>query len=307
MDVPETLLLLDSASLYFRAYYALPDSMTAPDGHPNNALRGFLLTFARLLDLHGPSFVGCCWDDDWRPAWRVELLASYKTHRVVDGSSEVEEVPDTLAPQAAALGEILDAMGVARPRAEGFEADDCIGTLCERAFERTVVVSGDRDMVQLVDERVRVHLAVNGGMEKWPLLDPDAVVSRYGVRPDQYVDLAILRGDPSDGIPGVPGIGEKTAVRLLGVADSVDGLLRAIDGDVQVPGLTPRLAGLLQAHRSDLAAMRTVATVRRDVPWDGPLTVPAQPRDPDRLAALSEAWGVARWVADVQQRLSSQA
>lgn len=307
MDVPDTLLLLDSASLYFRSYYALPESMVAPNGHPNNALRGFLQTFARLLDAHSPAAVGCCWDADWRPAWRVDILPSYKTHRVIDGGSDVEEVPDTLEPQAGVLGEILDAMGVARPLAEGFEADDCIGSLCDRPFDRTVIVSGDRDMVQLVDERVRVHLAVNGGMERWPLLDPEAVVARYGVRPEQYVDLAIMRGDPSDGIPGVPGIGEKTAARLLGEAGSVDGLLGSVDEGASVPGLTPRLAGLLKEHRANLEAMRTVATIRRDVPWAGSLAVPAQPRDPGRLVELSDAWGVQRWVAEVQQRLASQA
>ena len=307
MDVPDTLLLLDSASLYFRAYYALPESMVAPNGHPNNALRGFLQTFARLLDTHAPSAVGCCWDADWRPAWRVDLLPSYKTHRVIEGSDDIEEVPDTLEPQAAVLGELLDAMGVARPSADGFEADDCIGTLCDRPFDTTVVVSGDRDMVQLVDERVRVHLAVNGGMERWPLLDPQAVVARYGVRPEQYVDLAIMRGDPSDGIPGVPGIGEKTAARLLGEADSVDALLQAIEAGRPVPGLTPRLAGILEAHRSNLVAMRTVATVRRDVPWEGSLAVPQQPHDARRLAELSETWGVQRWVAEVTERLASQA
>lgn len=305
--MPDTLLLLDSASLYFRSYYALPESMVAPDGRPNNAIRGFLQTMTRLLDLHQPVAVGCCWDADWRPDWRVDLLPSYKTHRVIDGTADVEEVPDTLEPQAQALGELLDALGFARPAAAGFEADDCIGTLCEQPFERVVVVSGDRDMVQLVDERVRVHLAVNGGMERWPLLDPESVVERYGVRPAQYVDLAIMRGDPSDGIPGVPGIGEKTAARLLATGGSVEGILQAIDAGASLPGLTPRLSGLLVAHRAELAAMRAVATIRRDVPWQGRLELPAQPRDVKRAEQLSEQWGVQRWVAELDKRLPSQA
>lgn len=305
--MPSTLLLVDSASLYFRAYYALPESMTAPTGHPNNAIRGFLQTVTRLVDAHHPTAIGCCWDADWRPQWRVDLLASYKTHRVVDGTNDVEEIPDTLEPQAMAIAEILDALGVSRPYAEGFEADDCIGTLCQTPADRVVVASGDRDMVQLVDDRVRLHLAVNGGMERWPLLDPELVLARYGVRPSQYVDLAILRGDPSDGIPGVPGIGEKTAARLLAGAGSVDDLLRMIDAGEAVPGLTPRLAALLVAHREELTAMHQVASVRRDVPWTGSLELPPTPGDAERLAELAGSWGVRRFVDDLRQRLSSQA
>ncbi len=304
--MPGPLLLVDSASMYFRSFHALPESMTAPDGRPHNAIRGFLQTLTRLLEAHCPGGLACCWDEDWRPDWRVELLPSYKTHRVAEvvDDEAVEIVPDTLEPQAQALAALIDSLGIARPAVPGFEADDCIGTLAAHAEGPVVVVSGDRDMVQLVDGRVRVHLAVNGGMEKWPLLDPDLVVSRYGVRPEQYVDLAVLRGDPSDGIPGVPGIGEKTAAKLL-AAGSLDDVLAAVAAGTPPAGTTPRLAGALAQHRELIEVMRTVATIRRDVPWAGPTTVPAAPADPDGVARIAEEWGVGRFVAPLQAGLAA--
>ena len=305
--MPGPVMIVDSASMYFRSFHALPDSMAAPDGRPHNAIRGFLQTLTRLLEVHRPGGLACCWDEDWRPQWRVDLLPSYKTHRlaqVADGD-DGEEVPDALAPQAEAIATILDALGVARPAVAGFEADDCIGTLAAAAGGPVVVVSGDRDMVQLVDDRVRVHLAVNGGMERWPLLDPALVLERYGVAPGQYVDLAILRGDPSDGIPGVPGIGEKTAARLLRECGSVDEALRLIDDGQTPPGITPRIAALLAEHRESIARMRQVARIRRDVPWAGSTALPASAADATLLAQVGRQWGVERFVAVFQAALAA--
>ena len=296
------LLLVDSASLYFRAYYALPESLVAPDGRPNNAIRGFLQMLARLVERHGPAQVALCWDEDWRPQWRVDRLPSYKAHRVAETTGAAdgpEEVPDTLAPQADALADLLDALGMERPRAAGFEADDLIGTLAARHPGDVVVASGDRDMVQLVSERVRLHLATNGGMERWPLLDPAGVVERYGVTPRKYVGLAVLRGDPSDGIPGVPGIGEKTAARLLSEVESLDALMDAVRLGGTVPGLTPRLAGVLEANAQEVSAMVEVATIRRDAPWapheGDERTVEYAPA----AKAIAAAWGVERLVLDL--------
>lgn len=301
-------LLLDSASLYYRSFYALPDSMTAPDGRPHNAIRGFLTTMTRLAKQFRPSTVVACWDEDWRPGWRVELLASYKTHRVEPGVEPggrgvAEQTPDALGPQAEALGEVILAMGLARPGSPGFEADDIIATLAAREQGTAIVVSGDRDLVQVIRPGVQMLLTVNGGMDNWPLLDAAAVIERFGVEPGRYVDLAVLRGDPSDGIPGVPGIGPKTAVALITEFGGLDGLIAAVDaGDVSKP-LSPRLAGIIDEHRELIERMRLVASARTDVPVEARWT--PGPVQSDLLADLGSRWGVTRFVDEALGALAA--
>jgi 5'-3' exonuclease len=300
-------LLLDSASLYYRSFYALPDSMTAPDGRPHNAIRGFLSTITRLTSQYRPSAVVACWDEDWRPGWRVDLLPSYKTHRLESGEpvgqAIAEQTPDALVPQAEAIAQIVAAMGLARPGSAGFEADDVIATLATRDQAGAIVVTGDRDLVQVVRPGVRVLLTVNGGMDKWPLLDGAAVIERFGVEPGRYVDLAVLRGDPSDGIPGLPGIGPKTAVALIAAFGGLDGLLAAVEAGATSKPLTPRLAGLIRDNRDLISRMVVVATARTDVPagagWEpGPLL-------PDELADLGSRWGVTRFIDEALGAIAS--
>ena len=308
---PGPVLLLDSASLYYRSFYALPESMTAPDGRPHNAVRGFLSTLTRLVTQYRPSAVACCWDDDWRPAWRVDLLPSYKTHRLAaDDTTGVisadanlaEAAPESLGAQAEAIGEIVTAMGLARPGASGFEADDIIATLAASASGSAIVVSGDRDLVQVVRPGVRMLLTVNGGMDKWPLLDDDAVVERFGVSASRYVDLAVLRGDPSDGIPGVPGIGPKTAGALITSFGGLDELLGAVDAGAFDKPLTPRLAGLLDEHRDLIGRMRTVASARIDAPIHAADIEPTEAKQ-EKLTRIASAWGVTRFVDEAMRAL----
>ena len=241
MGAPDRpVLVLDSASLYYRSFYALPEKMTAPDGRPHNALRGFLSTLARLVDAHRPAGIVACWDDDWRPAWRVDLIPSYKAHRVADaGDPAVEAEPESLGPQAEAIAHVLDAWAIPRWGVPGYEADDVIGSVVAQTDRPCVVVTGDRDLVQVIGPTTRVLLTVNGGMEKWPLLDESAAADRFGVPPQAYVDLAVLRGDPSDGLPGVPGIGAKTAVALVSAFGPLEAILDAARRDPSIRPLTP--------------------------------------------------------------------
>ncbi|HBJ72191.1 MAG TPA: flap endonuclease, partial [Actinobacteria bacterium] len=295
-------LLLDSASLYYRSFYALPDSMKAPDGRPHQALRGFLTTLDAFYQRLSPSGLVACWDADWRPAWRVDLMPSYKAHRVArfaDDGTWLEAEPEELTPQAAALAQLLDAAGIARVGVDGFEADDVLASLASQSLGPSIVISGDRDLVQLVDDdaKTQVFLAVNGGMPKWPLLDAAGVQTRYGVRADQYVDLAIMRGDPSDGIPGVPGIGEKTAAALLREYDSLDGILEAAAGPPKSP-LTPRIQALLIEHATALGTARTVATAVRDLHCSVDMSIPAQARDGAQMNEIIEQWGLRRFIPD---------
>lgn len=302
------LLALDSASLYFRSYFALPESMTAPDGHPNNAVRGFLSTVARLIDTHRPDRLVACWDEDWRPQWRVDLIPSYKAHRVAqeatpgtdaEGTSAWTEVePETLGPQAAAIADLLDAMGVVRLGFPGFEADDVAGSVAAQCTGPVIVVSGDRDLVQLVSPSTRLLLTVNGGMEKWPLLDAAGVLERFGVPPERYVDLAVLRGDSSDGLPGVSGIGAKTAAALVLAFGDIESILAAA-GTTPVRPMTARLAGALLEQADYVRAGRVVAAVVTELPVVGDTRIPVEPADERALTTLAADWGVERQVADV--------
>lgn len=315
-DAPP-LLALDSASLYFRSYFALPESMTAPDGHPNNAVRGFLSTLARLVDAHRPDRMIACWDEDWRPQWRVDLIPSYKAHRVAqeatseseaEGSSAwVEVEPETLGPQAEAIAGLLDAMGIARLGFPGFEADDVAGSVAAQCTAPVIVVSGDRDLVQLVSESTRLLLTVNGGMEKWPLLDAAGVLDRFGVPPERYVDLAVLRGDSSDGLPGVSGIGAKTAAALVLAFGDVESVLAAAMA-APVRPMTARLAAALRDASAYVRAGRVVAGVVTELPvTDVDPRIPIEPVDERALASLAASWGVERQVADVYAALARAA
>jgi 5'-3' exonuclease len=299
-------LVLDSASLYYRAYYALPASMTAPDGRPHNAVRGFLSTLARLVDTHGASGLVACWDNDWRPQWRVDLIPSYKAHRTGDDGGEEAE-PADLGAQVEAIAQLLDAWGLARWGADGFEADDVAASVASQLREPTIVVTGDRDLVQLVSPRTGVLLTVNGGMEKWPLLDPPAALERFGVPPERYVDLAVLRGDPSDGLPGVPGIGAKTAAALVTAFGSVDEILAAARDRPAERPMTPRLATALSTASDEVVRARRVAEVVRDLELpDEPVALPAVPRDPDALTLVAAQWGVRRQVDDLWAAIRRQ-
>jgi len=346
------LAVLDTPSLYFRAFYGVPRSVTAPDGTPVNAVRGLLDVLARqILELR-PQHLVCCFDADWRPAFRVELVPSYKAHRVAEvldpadvpasvpaspvppettggaaggggaraegadvGGVQVEEVPDELTPQLPVIDAMLDAFGIARAEAAGFEADDVIGTLATRfpygaedgwagrdpgpdagppagGWAGPVdVLTGDRDLFQLVRDDVPVRVRYT--VDKFAVVDEAAVTSRYGVPGRSYGDFAVLRGDPSDGLPGVAGIGAKTAAALLTRFGSLAAALAALDAGTQ-DGFPAGARRRLEAARDYLDRAEVVVRVVADVPL-APLrtALPAAPVDPDRVLALAEQWGLA--------------
>jgi 5'-3' exonuclease len=288
-----TTMLLDAASLYFRAFYGVPTSVTSPDGRPVNAVRGFLDMTARLIGAHSPERLVACWDDDWRPAFRVAALPSYKAHRVAAEGGE--EVPDELGPQVPVLVEVLAAAGVARVGAPGFEADDVIGTLATRARGPVDVVTGDRDLFQLVDDARGVRVLYTArGISDLDFIDEAAVAAKYGIPGRSYADFAVLRGDPSDGLPGVSGVGAKTAAALINAFGSLVGIRQAAARTVvPKPPLTAAVLKKLHAAGDYLEAAPEVVNVVTtiDLPAvDGDL--PRRPADPDALAALAEAHGL---------------
>ncbi|MCX3059776.1 5'-3' exonuclease [Streptomyces sp. GXMU-J5] len=289
-------MLLDTASLYFRAYFGVPDSVRAPDGTPVNAVRGLLEFITRLVHDHRPDRLVACMDADWRPQWRVDLIPSYKAHRVAEetpaGTPDEEEVPDTLSPQVPVIEAVLDAVGIARVGVAGYEADDVIGTFTGRASGPVDIVTGDRDLFQLVDDaRERRVLYPLKGVGTLQLTDEELLRQKYGVDGAGYADMALLRGDPSDGLPGVPGIGEKTAAKLLAQFGDLAGILAAVDDPASK--LTPTQRARLDGARPYLALAPKVVRVADDVPLpDVDTALPRAPRDPEMLDALAERWGL---------------
>ncbi len=287
----ERVMLLDTASLYFRAFYGIPSSIRAPDGTPVNALRGLLDFISRLVTAHQPTSLVAAWDDDWRPQFRVDAIPSYKAHRVVE--EDEEEVPDELAPQVDLIAEVLALIGIPRVGAAGYEADDVIATLATGTDSPVLIVTGDRDLFQLIDDTqpIKVLYTAAKGVLNAELIDDAAVRERYGVAADQYADFALLRGDPSDGLPGVRGIGEKTAAKLIGEFGTVSALLTAVaDGTA---GLTPAMTKKLADGVGYVDQAEAVVRVVRDI--DMPpvrATLPAAPADPAGLALFADQWGV---------------
>jgi 5'-3' exonuclease len=294
-DAAPRLMLLDTASLYFRAFYGVPDSVRAPDGSPVNAVRGLLDFVARLVGDHSPDQLVACMDADWRPQWRVDLIPSYKSHRVAEehtGEPDEEEVPDALSPQVPVIEAVLDAIGIARVGVPGYEADDVIGTLAGRAAGPVDVVTGDRDLFQLVDDArgVRVLYPVKG-VGTLQAVDDAFLYAKYGVTGARYADLALLRGDPSDGLPGVPGVGEKTAARLLATYGDLAGIQAAAadPGAALSPAQRQRLLGAADY----LAVAPKVVRVAQDLPLPAfDPALPRAPRHPASVDDLRRRWGL---------------
>jgi 5'-3' exonuclease len=231
-------------------------------------------------------------DADWRPAFRVALLPSYKAHRLAPTGGET--VPDALVPQVPVIEALLDAIGIAHVGVDGFAADDVIATLAHRCAGPVDVVTGDRDLFQLVrdDKPVRIVYTARG-VGKSEVVDEAGVTARYGIPGRAYADFAVLRGDPSDGLPGVAGVGEKTAAALVSRFGDLDALLKALDSDDEA-GFPAGARNKLRAARDYLDAARVVVATRVDA--DVPKlddALPSSIRDPEALLDLVQRSGVA--------------
>lgn len=266
--MPDRLMLLDTASLYFRAFHGLPDTLRRPDGTPVNAVRGLLDVIARLVADFRPSHLVACWDDDWRPEWRVNLIPSYKAHRVAEaraGVPDVEIVPAQLEQQLPMIRQVLGAAGIAVVGAPGFEADDVAGTYASHADMPVDVVTGDRDLFQLCDDGRQVRVLYTArGMRNLEVLTEVSVVEKYRVLPRQYADFATLRGDASDGLPGVAGIGEKTAASLLLRYGTLEALLEG--AALEPSSVAAPVRARLAAAAGYLESAPAVVRLARDLP-----------------------------------------
>lgn len=293
--VTDRLMLLDTASLYFRAFYGVPDKVTAPDGSPINAARGLLDIIAKLVTLYEPTHVIACWDDDWRPQWRVDLIPSYKTHRVVEvvaSGPDIEEVPDPLEAQIPLIRETLAAIGIPIIGVADHEADDVIGTLATKATMPVDIVTGDRDLFQLVDDARDVRVIYTArGMSNLEIVTDATVVAKYGVLPSQYADFATMRGDASDGLPGVTGVGEKTAATLLQTHSDLEGIRAAAEAG---EGMSAGVRAKILAASDYLDVAPTVVAVATSLPITDP-GIPLHVLDQseaDAASALAERWNL---------------
>jgi 5'-3' exonuclease len=285
------LMLLDTPSLYFRAFFGVPETVTASDGTPVNAIRGLLDMIARLVRDRSPHSLVACMDADWRPRFRVDALPSYKAHRVGPGGGD--QTPDALATQVPLIEEVLAAFGIAQVGAPGYEADDVIGTLATTEDGEVDIVTGDRDLFQLVrdDKPVRV-LYTARGIKALQIVGEAEVTAKYGIPGRAYADFATLRGDPSDGLPGVPGIGDKTAAALITRFGSLTGIDKAL-GSGETAGFPAGSRLKLEKARDYLDAAETVVRVVTEIPLP-PLDarVPRTPRSPERLVELTDRWNL---------------
>ncbi|HVF54145.1 MAG TPA: 5'-3' exonuclease [Actinomycetota bacterium] len=264
--------LVDAPSLVYRAFFSYPESVTDPQGRPVNAVRGFMEMVTRLVVDRRPQQLVAVFDADWRPAFRVAAYPGYKAERPED--------PASLPRQFGVIADVLDAAGVSRAESPGLEADDVIATLVERSVpESIVIVTGDRDLLCLIrDPDVKVMFPLKGTKDMTEY-DESAVQAKYGIPPRLYGEFATLRGDASDGLPGVAGIGPKRAADLLTRFGSIDGVMEHLD---EIPA---RQAESFSGARAYLEAMKTVVSLVKDAPVDQ--TSPGAP-DEDRLRALAD-------------------
>lgn len=285
-------MLLDSASLWYRAYYGMPDTLLAPDGTSVNAIRGYLDMTARLINVYKPDRLVACLDGDWRPSWRVELFPAYKSNRLEEEDGEEEEEPETLTPQIPILLDLLDLFGIPVVGVDDYEADDVMATYAEIEKGPIRIVTGDRDLFQMVDDRRDIKVVyLAKGISQHDLVDIKYVSEKYGIPGERYALYAMFRGDPSDGLPGVKGIGEKgAAVIAKSFATVEDALQGAHESNDLLP---PALAKKIIAGADYLKIAPKLVQVARDAPLPKvDLTLPKSPVDLSEIYQFKERFAL---------------
>ena len=278
-------LLLDVSSLMYRAFFALGESVVSPAGRPVGAVHGYLDMVTRLILTRRPDEVVHAYDHEWRPTARTDIYPGYKSNRPPD--------PAALPDQFTMLRQVLDLTEMAQAMTRGWEAEDAIGALCADAGPHDLleIVSGDRDLIQLVRDPVVKLLSTVRGVSDLLELDEAAVLDKYGVSASRYAEFAILRGDPSDALPGVLGVGEKTARALIQAYGSLEELLTDAEADEPQPGPLkgkPALRARLREARGYVEAMQRLVPVNAEAPvdrWQGE-------RDEASLRALADELGL---------------
>ena len=285
-----SLLLLDSASLWYRAYFGMPDTLVSPKGLPINAIKGFLDMTSKLIVQYSPNRFVACLEGDWRPSWRVDLFPGYKLNRLDETGAEEE--PDTLSPQIPILLDVLDAFGFASLGVDDYEADDVIATLSKTQVGPIRVVTGDRDLFQLVDEEKDVKIAyLAKGLSNHDLVDTNWISNKYGIPGDRYALFAMIRGDASDGLPGLRGIGEVGAALIANLFASMEDVVDAArNSDERLPkNLTKKINESLDYAK--IAPKLVHCAIDVPVP-DMPMQIPSKPSSMKNIIELQNEYGL---------------
>jgi len=285
-----TLMLLDSASLWYRAYFGMPETLVSPAGMPVNAIRGYLDMTSRLLTKYQPNRLVACLEGDWRPSWRVELFPDYKLNRLDE--SGAEEEPDTLGPQIPILLDVLDALGIPMVGVDDYEADDLMATFSVKQNGPIRIVTGDRDLFQLVDDSRDVKVVyLAKGISNHDLVDLSWIEKKYEIPGDRYSLFAMIRGDSSDGLPGIRGIGEKGAAAIAKQFKNLSEVMRAAElGDER---LTPNLRKkLLESADYALIAPKLVSCALDVAIPEMKIDLPSKPNSFEKIIALKDEYGL---------------
>ena len=285
-----TLMLLDSASLWYRAYFGMPDTLLSPSGMPVNAIRGYLDMTSRLLVKYKPDRLVACLEGDWRPSWRVELFPDYKLNRVDEEGEEDE--PDTLGPQIPALLDVLDALGIAMVGVDDYEADDLMATFSVKQQGPIRIVTGDRDLFQLVDDKRDVKIVyLAKGISNHDLVDLRWINDKYQIPGDRYALFAMIRGDSSDGLPGIRGIGEKGAANIANQFSSLGEVMKAAESSDERLTANIRKKLLESAAYAAIAPKLVGCALDVSIP-QMEISMPLKPKSMKKIEELKEEYGL---------------
>ena len=296
-----TLMLLDSASLWYRAYFGMPDTLVSPSGLQVNAIRGYLDMTSKLINLYKPNRIVACLEGDWRPSWRVELFPDYKMNRL-DESGEEEE-PDTLSPQIPILLDLLEALGFPMLGVDDYEADDLMATFAVNQPGPVRIVTGDRDLFQLVDDKRDVKVVyLAKGIANHDLVDLKWIEQKYEIPGDRYGLFAMIRGDASDGLPGIKGIGEKGAASIAKQFTNLHEVMKAAINDDERLTANIRKKLLESAEYAKIAPKLVGCATDVSIP-EMKIDLPNKPLDSKKIQDLKEEFGLGTSVDRIMNAL----
>jgi 5'-3' exonuclease len=296
-----TLMLLDSASLWYRAYFGMPDTLVSPSGLQVNAIRGYLDMTSKLINLYKPNRIVACLEGDWRPSWRVELFPDYKMNRL-DESGEEEE-PDTLSPQIPILLDLLEALGFPMLGVDDYEADDLMATFAVNQPGPVRIVTGDRDLFQLVDDKRDVKVVyLAKGIANHDLVDLKWIEQKYEIPGDRYGLFAMIRGDASDGLPGIKGIGEKGAASIAKQFTNLDEVMKAATNDDERLTTNIRKKLLESAEYAKIAPKLVGCATDVSIP-EMKIDLPKKPLDTKKIQEIKEQFGLGTSVDRIMNAL----
>lgn len=285
-----TLMLLDSASLWYRAYFGMPDTLVSPTGQPVNAIRGYLDMTARLLVKYQPNRIVACLEGDWRPSWRVELFPDYKLNRLDEEGGEEE--PDTLGPQIPILLDVLDALGIPLLGVDDYEADDLIASFSVKQPGPIRIVTGDRDLFQLADDKRDIKIVyLAKGISNHDLVDLKWIQDKYQIPGDRYALFAMIRGDSSDGLPGIRGIGEKGAMVIANLFETLPEVMEAAAGSDERLSANLRKKLLESSQYAAIAPKLVGCALDVSIP-EMEIALPKKPNSLEKIEKLKEIYGL---------------